>query len=85
LGTDTVDTGEELSDLLGIEPALDIGFEITNSAAQNVDVSAGVTDLQLKRLGVVLGHGDLGGSDEGAGELLADVVATIVTNSVQAW
>jgi hypothetical protein len=53
LRTDPIDAGEELSDLLGIKSSLDIGFEITHSLAQNVDVSAGVTDLQLKRLGVV--------------------------------
>src|SRR5262249_53933809 len=78
LRTDAIDRRQQLANLVLVERGLDVGAEIADATAQEVDVLAGVLDLHAVRVAVMTADGDLGSSDEGAGALAAHLVPTVI-------
>jgi hypothetical protein len=52
--------GKKFPDLGRIKPAFDIALEISHPPAEHDDVLAGVSNLQLVRLVVMVSDGDFG-------------------------
>ena len=83
LGADAVDGGEQPADLVLAQSAVEIAVELAQAAAQDVEVIAGVADLQAIGGAVVLSDGAAGGVAEQARQVQADVMAAVVAQGRQ--
>lgn len=81
LGADPVDGGQQGADLVVAQQALDVAREGAQAAAQQVEVFAGVADLDPVGLAMVAPDGDLGGLDELPGQGVPDRVAPVVAEA----
>ena len=78
LRSDTLDGGQQLADLVGVEQVFDVALDVGEAFAPEVEVLADVRGLQLVGGSVVLADGSLCGFDELLGQLGADEVAAVV-------
>lgn len=69
LWSDTLDGGEQLADLVGVEQVPDIALDVGEAFAPEVEVLADVRGLQFVGGAVVLADGGLCGLDQLLGEL----------------
>lgn len=78
LGPDARDRGEQLADVVGAEQALDVALDGAEAAAPEIEVLAGVADLQAIGLAVMLADRGRRGGSERLGHLLTDPVTPVI-------
>ena len=78
VGADAFDRGEERADLVIIELAGDVAVQFPDASAQQVQVLAGVADLDAVGGTMMVADRDLGRRDQRRGQLRTDLVDAVV-------
>ena len=82
-GSDTVDRGEQATNLVTLECVFDIDIEVLHASSQRVDVLAHEAHLHAIDLAVMLSDRALGEFDQARRELLVDTSSILVPQSGQ--
>jgi hypothetical protein len=71
IGADAVDGGQQSPDLVGVEHPPDIGFDLFQAAAPEVEILADMAGLKIMDRPVMLADRSLGRLDQPPGQILA--------------
>ena len=78
LRSDAVDSGQQFADLVLHQPMFNIALERPQPTAQQADIFAGVTYVQLIGLAVMSSDRLFGCFDQGPRQLLTDMMTAVV-------
>src|SRR4029077_10949315 len=84
LRADAVDGGQQAADLMLAQFAFDVVVELTQPSAQDIEILAGVANLDAVGGAVVLTHRTPGGGDECSSEVEADLMPPVIAQRSQA-
>src|ERR1700694_389571 len=82
---DSGDGGQELADLVLLEPGGDIAIELLKPLAQSLEILAGIAYAGLMGRSVLAANRDRGGGDQLPCQFLAYAVAAVIVQLGQAF